>query len=188
MFGEHGRWGHRAFYYDVLMKIPLIITGPGVSKGIRASDMVSLVDLTPTLQDLLNVDYEHEMQGESFLPLLSGGRRENASIYITNIRRREKTTTMHRDALISGDFKLITLGDGEFELYNLLHDPGESHNLAASRPGLVRNMYESIKMQRAANEIRKAWNTSEVADTARPLTDKELEETTKKLRALGYIE
>jgi choline-sulfatase len=188
MFGEHGQWGHRAYYYDVLMRIPLIIAGPGVSKGSRAIDRVSLVDLMPTLREALDVDYTHEMQGESFLPLLSGGRRESDSVYITSIRRRKRANdTMHRDALIAGEFKLITIGDDEFELYNLLGDPAENNDLAADQRGLVRSMYESIKMQRAANEILRARNTSEAADTSGQLTDKEAEETNKKLRALGYI-
>jgi len=188
MFGEHGQWGHHAYFYDALMRIPLIVVGPGVDKGVRAGDRVSIVDIMPTLRDLLGVDYEHEMQGRSFRSLLTGGRRHDDAVFVTNIRRREHVTTrLHRDALISGDFKLITLGDREFELYDLAGDPGETHDLAASRPDLVRSMYERIELRREENEALKARHLALAADTTQALTDEEREAVAKELRALGYI-
>lgn len=188
MFGEHGRWGHRACYYDALMRIPLIITGPNVPKGSRPTARVSLVDIMPTLKDLLGVEYARNMQGESVRPAWDGGQRTKQSIYIASIKRPKQEDTKHVDALIENGYKLISLGDNEFELYDLRNDPGESENLAAEYRDLAQSMFGKIERQRAENEIRMMRNASDLADSATALTEEELREIKEKLKALGYLQ
>jgi len=51
MLGEHGMWFKRTFFEDA-MRVPLIWRGPGVAAGRRVAQVVSLLDLYPTLVDL----------------------------------------------------------------------------------------------------------------------------------------
>ena len=186
MFGEHGRWGHHVFYYDALMKIPLIISGPGLPEGARRNTPVSLIDVMPTLKDLLGLVYEHDMQGESFHSVLLGNEAGDRSIYFTNVLREEVDYAQHADALRDGDFKLIAWDSGELELFDLGTDIGEETNVAEQYPEMVKTMYEKMEHQRETNEARRLRNMVATADTTN-LSSEEMREAAKKLRALGYV-
>jgi arylsulfatase A-like enzyme len=53
--GEHGYWGHGKNTYWPNLRIPLVIEGPGVPRGRRVSSPASIVDVLPTLLDLLEL-------------------------------------------------------------------------------------------------------------------------------------
>ena len=54
-FGEHGKFGHQTLY-DGVVRVPLIITGPGIQGGTLVRQQVSLIDLAPTIGDLVGID------------------------------------------------------------------------------------------------------------------------------------
>ena len=56
--------------HDSSIHIPLIIEGPGFNRGIQIPELVSQVDLTPSLLTAAGVPVPASMQGHSFLPLL----------------------------------------------------------------------------------------------------------------------
>lgn len=58
--------------YPAGTQVPLIITGPGVKKGIRIDAPVSHVDLMATILEFLEIDAPEEQHGRSLWPLLSG--------------------------------------------------------------------------------------------------------------------
>jgi hypothetical protein len=69
-FGEHdGCWGHGLTLYREALQVPLVIRGPGVTAGVEDRP-VQLLDLIPTLLDLVRVPVPPEMAGRS---LLTGG-------------------------------------------------------------------------------------------------------------------
>ena len=89
-FGEHGEVAHSVFVYDTTLRVPLIISGPGVSHR-QVDTPVSHVDLAPTLVRLLGLPAmdadgidltsvlngetapARELYAESFAPLLDFG-------------------------------------------------------------------------------------------------------------------
>jgi arylsulfatase A-like enzyme len=66
--GEHGELQHGFFVYDAAVHIPLIIAGPGVPTR-TITDQVRIVDVMPTVLDLLGVPAPAETQGQSLLAL-----------------------------------------------------------------------------------------------------------------------
>jgi len=80
-FGEGGRWSHGPSLEETLVRVPLIFIGPDIQAGQRITTPVSLVDLMPTLKELLDVEYDDEMQGKSFAGLLHGRAREPDPVY-----------------------------------------------------------------------------------------------------------
>ena len=56
--------------HESSIRIPVAITGPGFDSGGAVSEMISLVDIPPTLLDAANITIPDYMQGRSFLPLL----------------------------------------------------------------------------------------------------------------------
>jgi arylsulfatase A-like enzyme len=145
---------------------------------VRRTAPVSLIDLVPTLKDLLGLEWHSNMQGESFAPVLFNGGGDDRTVYFTDVREHDQMY-----GLLENGFKLIALGHDEFELYDLGNDPGETKNIAAERPEIVASMHHKIKAQNEANELRKIRNTAEPGDSVKQLSDEEL----KKLRALGYV-
>ncbi len=72
-FGEHGEFGHETLY-DGLVHVPLIMAGPGIKGGTLVKQQVSLVDLAPTIANLIGIDNAQGFQGESLLPVIKGER------------------------------------------------------------------------------------------------------------------
>ena len=69
-FFEHGGKGHRNTLYDEVVKIPLIIQGPGVVvRGAEMEEQAGIIDVAPTILNLCGLEIPVWMQGR---PLLSG--------------------------------------------------------------------------------------------------------------------
>ncbi|MCR4620934.1 MAG: sulfatase-like hydrolase/transferase [Clostridiales bacterium] len=128
--GHHGIWGkgngtYPVNMFDQAVKVPFLVRCPALIKtpGLTVTDMVSAVDLYPTLCELVGAEIPAELPGASFLPTFGGGhsRREEVVIYdeygpVRMIRR--------------GMWKYIhRYPDGPHELYDMENDPGENTNL-----------------------------------------------------------
>jgi arylsulfatase A-like enzyme len=183
LFGEHDFFGHARYFYEGLVKVPLIITGPGLKTGRRIKDCISNIDLMPTLKDLLRVDYEDRMQGTSYQSLLFDHSSESRLIYFDNVR-----DGLHIDALRDGNFKLICWADQPFELYDISSDPEEKHNIAAFHPELVRSMFEKTNNFREENEMRQKENVAAFYVDVEQRSPSEKRRILKQLKALGYIQ
>jgi arylsulfatase A-like enzyme len=59
--------------HESSIRVPLVIAGPGIARGRVPEEMVSLVDLPPTLLDAAGVDVPRSMQGRTARPLWEGG-------------------------------------------------------------------------------------------------------------------
>ena len=69
-FGEHGRMGHGFTLFNGVMRIPLIIVAPGFPAGRVVEENVSLVDVAPTLLELLGLPAPPTFEGRSLVPLM----------------------------------------------------------------------------------------------------------------------
>ncbi|MFH1754421.1 MAG: sulfatase/phosphatase domain-containing protein, partial [Candidatus Latescibacterota bacterium] len=187
-FGDHGLFGHGGFgrgchYYEGLVKIPLLIYGPGISAGRRITGSVSNVDLMPTLKDLLHIAYEDHMQGESFKMLLFEKTDWKRTIYLHDVQEHDQL-----DALVENDYKLICLGDDKYELYNLAADPGEENNIADANAKRVKSMLATIEKFRADNKERKKANIAALGDDMEEKSEAEKRKIMRQLKSLGYVE
>jgi arylsulfatase A-like enzyme len=73
MFGEHGKWVHRNSLYEEVLRVPLLISYPGtVTAGQVFTTPVNMMDITPTLLDMVDLAVPSHMDGESLLPLMQG--------------------------------------------------------------------------------------------------------------------
>jgi len=59
-------------HYDEALRVPLVMSGPGIDANQRIDQLVSLMDLVPTLADLCNVSIDVTHDGQSFAPALRG--------------------------------------------------------------------------------------------------------------------
>lgn len=72
-FFEHGNKGHGRTLYREVVHVPLVIRAPGVPAGTIIDTPASLVDIMPTVLDLVGAPVPQGVDGVSFLPALFGG-------------------------------------------------------------------------------------------------------------------
>jgi arylsulfatase A-like enzyme/Flp pilus assembly protein TadD len=131
---EHEEMTHSYLLYDSTMHVPLVMRGPGVSPGRRVPGRVRLVDVAPTVLDVLDVPVPADMQGRSLQPLLSGsaGERVERTHYAETLSPRLSQNWGELRALYEGSWKYVH--GPKPELYDLAADPKELHDLAAAQP------------------------------------------------------
>ena len=122
------------------VRVPLVISGPGVSPVGLVDGRAHVSDIAPTLLDLAGVPFPADaFRGRSLAPVLTGA-----------------ADTVHPDtesfvievsgaaSLYRANWKITTmpppLGDGEWHLYDLATDPGETTDLASENPELMADM------------------------------------------------
>ena len=73
-FGEHNSLGHGTLYEE-LIRVPLIIAGPGIKAGAVVSEPVELMDLAPTIADSVGIARVKGFHGRSLLTVVRDGQR-----------------------------------------------------------------------------------------------------------------
>lgn len=130
--GEHG-WFDKRFMYSESFKTPLIIRWPKTIKaGLINDELVQNLDFAPTLLEASGIKIPKDMQGESFLSLLSGnGKWERENVYYHYYEFPGEHTVKRHYGISSKKYKLIHFYNDidEWELYDLQNDPHELNNL-----------------------------------------------------------
>jgi len=118
------------------LRVPLILSGPGVEQDMKSDAFSFVTDLTPTILDLVSTDTQAvNFDGRSLKPLTIGD--------ANTVYSQEDAIGMEaaaQAALFRGDYKITRnnppYGDGQWRLYNLKKDPGETQDLAKTQPQL----------------------------------------------------
>lgn len=175
-FGEHEEKGHGVFCYEETLHVPLIFHQPrNLGDPRRVRGRVGLVDLMPTVLDLLGLPIPAGVQGRSLKSwLLGGGVVPEQPLYFESQYGREEMNWAPLSGLIDGGFKYISLP--EPELYDLNADKGEKTNLVMRRNVLAHDM------DRRLQSFIRTHAESGTA-TRRELSAADRDE----LQALGYI-
>jgi arylsulfatase A-like enzyme len=192
-FFDHGGWGHGHSLYDESLKVPLLIKFPDKKfKGRRIENIVSLVDIVPTILDELRIDWsKSNVDGRSLVPLLKGKEKDHRT-FLSDVG--ENILNLHlprKMAMSEGTFKFIlnkNLSQEEkdffqfppvpvkmLELFDLSVDPLERISIVEKEARLAQRFLRHL-------EAVSARVKGQIQQTA--IIDKELEQ---QLRALGYI-
>lgn len=135
MLGDHGIYLKGPYFYDPAVRVPLIVSCPGYPKAQRSSALVELVDLAPTLLDLVGIDAHPGMQGRSFKRNLGGHgdiNRHREDIYCEyyNAMPFHKNPTAQTTMVRTKKHKLtLDHNESSGELYDLEADPEETYNI-----------------------------------------------------------
>jgi len=132
--GEHGEETHGLLLYDATLKVPLIVRyPPRIEPGAPRKNLVSHVDLAPTILELMGVPPLPAAQGKSFLPSLAGGAfPERDPVYSESLFGQRAFGWAPLHAIRSAKAKYIDAP--EPEVYDVRRDPSETINSAASDP------------------------------------------------------
>ena len=176
-FGEHQESGHGIFCYEESVRVPLIFSNPVLfSKPRVVGQRVRLVDVMPTLLEILKAGVSKNSQGESLAGLMRG--REDKTprtIYLESLYGKEESNWAPLTAWISGSLKYISLPQAE--LYDLQADPFERDNLFLKKNLQARGLDQELaRFMRDHRPSRQQEPRSFLNSDER-----------KKLESLGYI-
>jgi arylsulfatase A-like enzyme len=158
---DHGEtlYDHDCYFdhhglYDCALHVPLVFVFPGkVPAGQRFSDHCQTKDVMPSILELLGVNVDHHMDGRSLAPLLKGRERaQDPELYLTEctwMRKHGWRTPQHKLIhALEPDFHFKP----EFELYDLIRDPEENHNIADAEPEVLKLLLARMEAHVAKRE------------------------------------
>jgi tetratricopeptide (TPR) repeat protein len=171
--GDHGEQEHGLFVYDEAIHVPLIVKqAENLGAGRRVSDVVQHVDLVPTILDYVKAPIPGNLRGRSLKPLLEGtGRLPEQAVYSEALYARYHFGWSELTALTDGRYRFIKAPFAE--LYDLVRDPHERHNIAGDRTSSATAMRGALDRLTAGSPI-----PAPAAVTA---------DARERLQALGYV-
>ncbi len=154
---EHAEHEHGHMLYNSTLRVPFIISNPSRCKaGHRVTQAVSLVDLLPTLQECLGSERAENLTGRSLAAALRGESIAPRPCYAeTDVPYLEHRWAPQR-CLVTEEWKYIR--SPRPEVYDLLRDPAELHNLAESRPESLEHLETLLAELEAGLHPRRAAN------------------------------
>jgi arylsulfatase A-like enzyme len=195
-FHDHGRMWHGQSVYGEMIRVPLVLWGPGrVPKGVRVEQPVELIDVMPTLVELAGLTPPQGVQGRSLGPLLAGNGAGSAAsgrpprpvvAEKQPMGRSGHPAASESYAIIDGDWKLVhniarPAEKPEYELYEFYKDPLDQKDLAPAHPDVVQRLAGQLDKWRQGARSARLKPDSEAT---KGLSKGELEQ----LRSLGYIQ
>lgn len=144
--GEHGEWTHALRLYQGVLRVPLIVRAPGrVAGARRVAALVRGVDVMPTVLDVLGIRATSPMDGVSLVPLITGAQKDlQLEAYSETLYPALRRGWPAGHALREGRYKLIA--QGREELFDVVADPAELHDLVAAQPLLASRMSARLKL------------------------------------------
>jgi arylsulfatase A-like enzyme/Tfp pilus assembly protein PilF len=131
--GDHNEDGHGMFLYETTVHVPLVIRAPRPFQRRAVGETVELVDVAPTILDMLEIPVPKPWQGRSLWPLLDGKPEEAAggSAYSETYYPRFHYGWSQLQSFASGKLKYVLAPRDE--LFDLARDPRELLELAGDR-------------------------------------------------------
>lgn len=120
MLGDHGLYT-KSFGYEQSIRVPLLISGPGIPRGQVHDTLVELIDVNPTICEAAGLPAQEDIDARSLYPFLRGEReehREDAFCVLRNFH-----------CLRTKTHKVIVNHNDCVELYDLVDDPDETTNI-----------------------------------------------------------
>ena len=112
------------------IRVPAVIWWPGKLEYSKSENFITMMDVLPTILDLINYKIEIEVDGKSRVgSLIDNDNSESSKYVVTNIIN-------DKYAVIEMPYKLITSANGD-QLYNILDDPSENLNIASENQEIV---------------------------------------------------
>ena len=175
-FGEREEMGHGYYIYQESIHVPLIVKLPGQQTAKTVSGAVGLIDITPTVCSLLGIGTPQYIQGQDLSGALIDEPSEDDDRYIYSeslLATKYKASPLL--AVTGNRFKYIQTARPE--LYDLIDDPGETHNLVDAQSQRARILQDVLGVM-----------LEESLEAGTPDSALELdEESLKKLASLGYV-
>ena len=176
-FGEKGESGHGIFLYDMALRVPLLLYAEGhLPAQQTVAARVRLIDVMPTVVDLLDKPAPAGVEGTSLVPYILKKNKKDLDSYIETYYPKENFGWASLTGLISGTRKYVRAP--KEELYDLKSDPGETRNLFAVNPKEAEDLKSGLD-RLIKESLLPGSSSGKLALTA---------EEEARLRSLGYVD
>ena len=158
--GEHRLLPGKLTAFDTDIRVPLIVTGPGVVAGETVAQMTENIDLCPTFERLAHARVSRRVDGRSLVPLLRGRavpgwprevlvEHHGRAFHLgdpdlpTQLPTQGSGNPPTYEAIRTPTSLYVEYASGEREYHDLTEDPYEMHNLAGRLPpALARRLHD----------------------------------------------
>ena len=191
-FGEHGLYQHGGAVYEETIRIPWLLVGPGVPAGRRVATPASLIDVMPTLFDLIGRPVPEGLDGVSLRPALEGASMAPRTLF-TEARARRRWVRPKLGEVWNPPLVAVRAPEGKF----IVHRPDEGEALPAARYDLETDALETRPQPvegeegRALDALVDAYLKGRVdpATLRAPDDPEDIDpELRQRLKLLGYLE
>jgi len=166
LLGQHRFKHHKYVPYEESIRVPFIVAGPGLPRRVESQQLVSNVDITPTVLDLAGVAIPDQVDGRSLVPFLREPERTFDRILLFEsgpapsqgfdldplheVLRLEEATVRLYQGVRTETFKYIEYEDGFVELFDLVKDPDEMRSVAKDEAyvGIRRLLAAALELMR----------------------------------------
>lgn len=135
--GDHGPPfpGGKISCYEAGLRVPFLVRWPGCAKeSLVCDEMVSTIDIMPTVLDAVGVEIPDDLRGRSLIPLLKGEAPPWRDVMYGEFNWHTQSTFRPERSVRDERYKLIlrlaSNGGDQVQLFDLAEDPHEFNNLA----------------------------------------------------------
>ncbi len=155
-FYDHGGFEHGHTQLDELVRMPLIVRGPGFQEDVRIDTSVGNTDIFPTICSFLEIPVMNEFVGLPLQDVVSGSVAGDRLIFGEG-----NTRGTLRKFAVSWPWKcILDFVTGETRLFNLEFDPDEKQDLSAAEPEIIdRLRTEIVVAMRPSQTAFHVWIT-----------------------------
>ncbi len=170
--------GHGHTLFEELGRVPLLFHAPGLIAPGAVDAPVSLVDVLPTIVELVGARHAGPLQGRSLVPALAGGALDERPLFFG-----EPCFGGDQRGVLAGGLKLIASEQAGSFLFDLAADPREANDLAGRSDPRLSELAQ--RLERFGDESRalRASLGAPAAEAAEELSPADLES----LQELGYL-
>jgi len=168
--------------YDDVLKVPLVFSGYGIKSEEIISQQVGLVDIFPTMTNLIHLsNFKSDIDGINLIPLILGESIDEKPIYIQSMPQISENHSIII-GIRTSKFKYTRDKEnkGNVQLFDLINDPLEENDISSSNSEIVTKMENILE------------NILENADSQQTISNSSFNELERKkvedeLRKLGYL-
>jgi arylsulfatase K len=139
---EHQDW-YKMTLYEGSVRVPLVMTGPGIQTGQRLGNLVSLIDVCPTFIEMGGLAAREGLDGESLMPLATGQTRASRDRAFACFMGCTLNTSGYM--LRKGRYKYVAYVGYAPQLFDLEEDPGELVDLTQARPDVAQQLEAELR-------------------------------------------
>jgi arylsulfatase A-like enzyme len=152
-FQEHGGLLHGRTQYQELLRVPLILAGPGIPPGVVVDQPVGLVDLLPTILACLGAETPAGLDGLDLSPTWRGERLAERVLFgeadHNNVVQGKPVIDVKRMARLGSEKLVFDAVDQHAQLFDLALDPSETQDRSSQAPERARVLREALERFRA---------------------------------------
>jgi len=133
----------------------MIVSWPGVVEEGSSTDHISAFwDVMPTFAELAGVETKDNLDGISFLPTLNGAKTQKQHEYLYwEFHEKGGRQAVRKGKWKAVKYNVLKQPKKQIQLFDLEKDPGETKNIAAQYPELVKELTTIIQEARTPSEI-----------------------------------